>query len=67
VIVRAKTIPKVYSFTCDGCSSEFLETDCYFYDAALARFRDAGWVTLKPPGKGYQQFCPGCAKRLGVD
>jgi hypothetical protein len=67
VIIRAKTIPKVYSFTCDGCPSEFLETDRYFYDAAMSQFRDAHWVTVQVPGKGYQQFCPGCARKLGVD
>jgi hypothetical protein len=68
MIIRAKTIPKVFSFSCDGCASEFLETDTYSFDRAMMTFRAERWVNSTPLGGGKQlHYCPGCAKRMGID
>lgn len=62
---RRKSIPKVIDFTCDGCSSEFLETTAYELRGAMGELAEAGWhhVTI---GDEHEHFCPGCSKRMKI-
>lgn len=66
MLTQRKKIPRTVDVSCDGCSSEFLETSSHTFRDAMADARDAGWVAAESDGK-WSHYCPGCARRLGID
>lgn len=66
MFIQSKKPPRFISVTCDGCSSEFLETEAFSYREASLAMHDAGWATTQIKGK-FSHYCPGCAVRLGID
>lgn len=63
---QLKRPPRHIHFTCDGCSSEFLETEEFTLREAMPVLRDAHWHVAEIDGE-YNHYCPGCARRLGID
>jgi hypothetical protein len=66
MFIQSKKPPKVISFSCDRCSSEFLETEDFTLRDAVATLRENNWATAQLDGK-FTHYCPGCAVKLGVD
>jgi hypothetical protein len=66
VLVQSNKPPRFINATCDGCSSEFLETEALDYREASFAMQEAGWVTTQIKGK-FSHYCPGCAVQLGID
>jgi hypothetical protein len=66
MFIQARKPPRFINVTCDGCSSEFLETEALDYREASLAMQAANWATAQVKGK-FSHYCPGCAVRLGID
>jgi hypothetical protein len=51
VLIQSNKPPRFINATCDGCSSEFLETEALDYREASFAMQEAGWVTTQIKGK----------------
>jgi hypothetical protein len=65
MFMQSKKPPKVISFSCDGCSAEFLETDDYTLRDAAMTLRENNWATAQHNGE-FKHYCHGCAVKLGI-